>query len=179
MACHRHIARRLVCELLSSALVLFLPLSAMAQNATHAVPPPSSVTSQIALFQDTLAEGCLIGGPQDFQLVTGFNGLVFSLQAAAFMLKPYVGHQVALTGIPTPGPAEPYPATLPGTRVLNFEVEFINDLGPRCTGGSGPPINLEVVAAKQAAEEEAARPQPPPGPRGKLLPLQHRSTLRR
>ncbi len=128
----------------------------MAQNATHAVPPPSSVTSQIALFQDTLAEGCLIGGPQDFQLVTGFNGLVFSLQAAAFMLKPYVGHQVALTGIPTPGPAEPYPATLPGTRVLNFEVEFINDLGPRCTGGSGPPINLEVVAAKQAAEEEAA-----------------------
>lgn len=152
---NRYLWRTLMSGLLVWALALAAP-AAMAQDAHHPSAQSSSATNQIALFQDTAAEGCLMGESGTFLLVTGFNGLVFLLEGNEPILKSYVGHEVVLTGIPTPGPASIKPGVFPGTSVLDFEVEFINDLGPRCTGGGGPPINLEALAAKQAAAEEAA-----------------------
>ncbi len=146
--------RKLLCELLLSVLGLFAPASAMAQRAPHSMPESSSATNQIALFQDTAAGGCLMGVPATY--FTGFNGLVFLLQGNEPMLKSYVGHEVVLTGIPAPGPASIKPGVFPGTSVLDFGVEFINDLGSHCTGGGGPPINLEALATKEEAAEEAA-----------------------
>jgi Protein of unknown function (DUF5818) len=101
-------------RIITLALALLCATAWLQAQDTYPQTPPTSSSQTGAASSPTSVEGCLRGSDGNFTL-TDNSGTTYQLQGDTSKLSKHVGHEVQITGSPSPSSAASSSAGAPGS----------------------------------------------------------------